>query len=134
MKSEIIKTIKRYFKDNNQVIAVYLFGSYAKGKEGKGSDLDIAILLNYGTDQHLNDLKRKYSIGLARILRKDIHILVMNSAGEEIMAQVFRYGQCILNRKPEELSNFLMVRYAMIAEFAYHKKMMRKGFTHRIIG
>ncbi|MGA1823923.1 MAG: nucleotidyltransferase domain-containing protein [bacterium] len=37
--------IKTYFKNKNEVVAIYLFGSYAKGKQLSASDIDIGILL-----------------------------------------------------------------------------------------
>ena len=38
--------IKAYFKSKKEVIAVYLFGSYAAGREHHLSDIDIGILLD----------------------------------------------------------------------------------------
>ena len=48
--SEIKKIIKSYVKklqaQNYPVRAAYLFGSYAKGKANKWSDIDVAIVSN----------------------------------------------------------------------------------------
>jgi predicted nucleotidyltransferase len=134
MKPEIIRKIAVFFQDRPEVNAVYVFGSYARGREQKGSDLDLAILLDYGVVRRLNELKKEYVVHLSRILRKDLHLVILNNAGEEVVAQVFKYGQCIFNREPEILSRFRMVSYAMIAEFAYHRNLMKKGFMHGLFG
>ena len=134
MKPEIIRKIAVFFQDRPEVNAVYVFGSYARGREQKGSDLDLAILLDYGVVRRLNELKKEYVVHLSRILRKDLHLVILNNAGEEVVAQVFKYGQCIFNREPEILSRFKMVSYAMIAEFAYHRNLMKKGFIHGLFG
>lgn len=134
MKSDIIKKIASFFKDRPEVIAVYLFGSYARGKEQRDSDLDLAVLLDHEEVRRQDDLMREYTVGLARVLRKDLHIVIMNNAGEGLTAQILKNGQCILNLKPELLSRFKMVSYAMIAEFADHRNRMKKGFVRRLFG
>jgi predicted nucleotidyltransferase len=115
-------------------MAVYLFGSYERGKEQRDSDLDLAVLLDHEEVRRKDDLMREYSVVLARLLRKDLHLVTMNDAGEGLTAQILKNGQCILNRKPELLSRFKMVSYAMIAEFTDHRNRMKKGFVRRLFG
>ena len=40
MEHELIEKLIAYFKTKPNIIAVYLFGSYAKGKEHHSSDID----------------------------------------------------------------------------------------------
>ena len=134
MRPDVIEKTRDFFKEHSEVIAVYLYGSFARGQEQRDSDMDLAVLITHDAVVRQNKLKREYGVGLARILRKDLHIVVMNSAGEGLMAQIFKYGQCIFNRKPELLSRFKMVSYAMIAEFGYYRNQMKKGLIHRILG
>jgi len=134
MKSDITEKIGSFFEKYPEVVAVYLFGSYARGREQRDSDLDLAILLDQTALPRLNKLKRQFTIDLARILRKDLHLVIMNSAGEALIAQIFKYGRCILNQRPELLSRFKMSSYAMIAEFAYYRDQMKKGFINRLLG
>ena len=46
MKNNLINKLKAYFEDKSEVIAVYLFGSHAKNKADRSSDVDIGILLD----------------------------------------------------------------------------------------
>ena len=134
MNKNIIYQINRYFKDKNEVIAVYLFGSYAKDKEQVKSDIDLAILLDADEMSRHKDLKNRYYINLAGILRKDLHILIMNNIGEDILAQILKYGRCIVKNNPEILSQFTMVKHAMIADYSYYKDIMIKGFLKKYSG
>jgi predicted nucleotidyltransferase len=134
MKPEMTDKIADFFQDRHEVNAVYVFGSYARGREQRDSDLDLAILLSHNAVDERSKLKTEYTIHLSRILRKDLHLIIMNDAGEEIIAQVFKYGQCIFNRKPELLSRFRMVSYAMIAEFGYLRNKMKQGFVRGVFG
>lgn len=45
MKKSMTETIIQYFAPDRRVIAVYLFGSQAKGKAKSASDVDLAVLL-----------------------------------------------------------------------------------------
>jgi len=44
--SNDIKRLQNYFAGQKDVLAVYLYGSFAKGMTHKRSDLDIAVLFN----------------------------------------------------------------------------------------
>lgn len=39
-----IKKVQKYFAEQKDVLAVYFYGSFAKGTAHKGSDIDIAVL------------------------------------------------------------------------------------------
>ena len=132
MESKLVEKISHYFFDRTEVIAVYLFGSYGKGQQRLDSDIDLAILIDRDGISRENELRRQYIIDLGRILRKDLHVVIMTSVGEDILAQIFKYGQCILNHNPALLARFKMIAYAMIADFAYHKNLMKKGFTRKL--
>ena len=129
--SSVIQQISSYFETIPEVVAVYVFGSRAKGVERKDSDIDLAVLLDNDQLNRQFELRKKYNIELSRILRKDLHILIMNELGESILAQIFKYGRCVVNRKPEVLSSFKMFAIAMIAEFEYYRKIAAKGFLKR---
>lgn len=132
MKSELIEKISSYFDKRREVMAVYLFGSYAKGTQERDSDIDLAIILNRDDRARQNELRRQYIVDLGRILRKDMHIVIISSIDEGILAQIFKYGQCIINHDPHLLARFKMIAYAMIADFGYHKNLMKMGFIRKL--
>jgi predicted nucleotidyltransferase len=131
---KLIDKIAEYFTEKREVAAVYLFGSYARGREKEGSDVDLGILLDRDVSSGENDLRTTYLIDLARILRKDLHIVMMNDAGEGIIAQIFKYGKCVFQRNPWSLARFKTARYSMIAEFGYLRAIMEKAFVLRLFG
>ncbi|MFH1292708.1 MAG: nucleotidyltransferase domain-containing protein [Pseudomonadota bacterium] len=67
----IKKNIAAYFSNNNEVIAVYLFGSYAEGKERPLSDIDIGILLDRTDHNAIKEFRNKCILELSRILWSD---------------------------------------------------------------
>jgi predicted nucleotidyltransferase len=125
--------IIHFFKAQEKVIAVYLFGSYARGRAGDRSDIDLAILMDPDAEVDEFELKRDVMIGLSKVLRKEVHLVILNTAGEVLSAQVFKHGKCLYNSKPAVLSEFRMVEFSKIADFGYLRNIMEKGFTRKIM-
>lgn len=126
--------IAEYFVGKPEVAAVYLFGSFASGKDHKGSDLDVGILFS-DTDQDLI-LHRKtlYLVELSRLQRRDFHLVVMNWASQELLRQIFSKGVCLQINDSGVLTRFRMVQFSRIAEFGYYRKQMQKGLIKKVMG
>ena len=133
MKNNLTTRLKQYFKDKPEVIAVYIFGSQATDKTGHSSDVDIGILLD--TSERVTQIgkRNQYMVELANILRKEIHPVILNSAGEELMRQIFAKGDCILVKNQRKLSFFKMTMIARIADFGYYRNQMQSGLIRSIM-
>lgn len=133
MHSKLEKNIRVYFRDKKEVIAVYLFGSHAKGKARPLSDIDVGILLDKNDRDFLKQRRKNYTIELGRALRKDIHPTILNLAGEELLKQIFSKGKCILINDARKLALYRMVMFARIADFAYYRSQMQSGFIRKVM-
>jgi predicted nucleotidyltransferase len=133
-KSDIIRKIVHYFEERPEVVAVYLFGSYAKGHEKHSSDIDLAVLVEHEIFTKEKDLAITYTVDLGRLSKKDFHISIMNNAGESVLDQVFRYGKIIFQQDYKALSHFKTFSYAMIADFSYQRSLMEKAFVSKLLG
>ena len=111
MNSKLINRLIAYFENKPEVIAVYLFGSQVSKQNKRSSDVDLGILLDTH-DRKIEAQKRtQYMVDLAGILKKEIHPVVLNSASEELMRQIFDKGHCILIKDPQKLSIFRMTMF-----------------------
>ena len=119
--------------DQPEVIAVYLYGSHAVGKEGHASDVDIGVLIDWSERKIEKQKRTRYMVDLATLLRKEIHLVILNSAGEELMRQIFLKGKCILVKDPKKLSLFKMTMFSMIADFSYYRDKMQSGLIRNIM-
>jgi predicted nucleotidyltransferase len=133
MKNNLTTRLKQYFKDKPEVVAVYLFGSQATGKKKRSSDVDVGILLNTKDRATEIEKRNQYMVDLADILRKEIHPIILNSAGEELMRQIFAKGDCILIKNQKKLSLFKMTMFARIADFGYYRNQMQSGLIRSIM-
>ncbi|MFC1590890.1 nucleotidyltransferase domain-containing protein [Thermodesulfobacteriota bacterium] len=133
MAPEIEENIRAYFESKTEVIAVYLFGSYAAGKQHRTSDLDIGILLDGTARDFFCEKRDAYLVELSRIVKKDIHPVILNSGSEELLRQVFLKGTCLQVNNEKKLTAYKMVMYARIAEFAYYRKQLQSGLIRKIM-
>ncbi len=134
MSNNLPDRIIEYFRDKKEITAVYLFGSYAAGKERRFSDIDLGILMEESSAHDGLTKKIEYQVELSRILRKDIHLVLLNSAGEALLRQVFEKGRCVLINNPQELSRKKMVMFSEIADFAYYQSKMQSGLIRKVMG
>lgn len=130
----IEKTISAYFQNEKDIVAVYLFGSYASKKQRAMSDIDIGLIVDFDKIEAVDRRKDRFLIDLSRELRKDVHLVMLNRSTEELLAQVFKKGKCVLVNKPRELSSYRTNMYARIADFSYYKEIMQSGFVNKVMG
>jgi uncharacterized protein len=79
-----------------EVVAVYLFGSLARGRARDDSDIDVAVLLapDFDVDAHrLYRLDRANE--LASALRRPVDVVLLNVAPLVLRNQVLSYGQLV---------------------------------------
>jgi predicted nucleotidyltransferase len=125
--------IKSYFEIEKDLVAVYLFGSYASGKARSYSDIDLAILFDSRNRAAINRRLDRYLTDLARILRKDIHLTAMDFAGEELLKQIFKKGKCIIVNDTKIMAYFKMIAYSKIAAFHYYRRKMQSGIVRKVM-
>ena len=117
--SELLQKIGSYFSRDTTVAAVYLFGSFAHGRQRPMSDVDIAVLLT----EPAGAVDRKLFLDrlhrdLGRILRKDVHLLILNYASYSARMEALFRGKCAHVKDEEALARFRMVTVALFADFA----------------
>lgn len=130
----MIQEISAFFENRPEVAAVYLFGSYASGRQLIESDIDIGILFDEQVDTPYTDSIDQYIAALSRICRKDIHPVVMNTAGEMLAGQILEKGRCIHEKDHKQLARYKMKMLSMIADFNYYKQMIQAGLIRKISG
>ncbi len=126
-------TIRDYFEGRKEVTAVYLFGSYATGKEHDCSDIDIGVVLDESALESYTERRENYLVGLGRILRKDIDPVILNKANLTLLRQVFLTGKCILVNNSKKLAIYKTVMFVRIAEFSYYRSQMQAGLIRKIM-
>ncbi|MCM2283322.1 MAG: nucleotidyltransferase domain-containing protein [Desulfobacula sp.] len=125
--------IQNYFRGKKEIAAVYLFGSFASGKFTETSDIDLAVLFEHSRVESAESLKEKYMSELGRILRKDIDIIVMNTAGEMLLNQIYKKGKPILNQNMKFEKIFKIKAFMVYSDFEFYLKHIQHHFIRNIM-
>lgn len=86
-----------FSKFQEEIIAVYLFGSTAKGMNSSSSDIDIAVLLRNSDKKSGSSLKFRLYADLCRKLkRNDVDLVLLSLSGNLILNdEIVRNGEVL---------------------------------------
>ena len=116
-------------ENHREIIATYVFGSRAMGKHKRGSDVDIALLLN---DREESDFQYlEFKVKLERALNINVDLIILNNAGEILKHQIRKYGKIIFDSNPEIRKQWEVLSRKLFQDFLYlHYIYMKKIYAH----
>ena len=127
------QSISDFFKaDYEHIVAAYLYGSAASGSAGEAGDVDIGLLFDGNAMDLVTGCVEDILVKLPRVLRRDIHPVVMNTAGEELLRQIFSKGRCVVVKDENQLAYFKMTAFARIANYSYYRQIFQRGVIRRV--
>jgi predicted nucleotidyltransferase len=99
MQNAKIKDLTPILRRKKRIAAVYLFGSTATGKDRRGSDLDLAIIVK----RTISGRERlRLEADLSSRLRRDVDLVVFGQAAPLLQHQILKYGRLICENDPAE--------------------------------
>lgn len=133
MKTDFLKQIKDYFKDREEVSAVYLFGSAATGSETAASDIDIAILLKHGVNPYKPDIQLKIMSDLELLLKKRIDVVLLNSADPILEHQIRKHSKILIDKNPKVRMTYELEARKRYFDFIYRHNNYMNILKNRIL-
>jgi predicted nucleotidyltransferase len=92
-------TLRTFFAEAAaDIVAVYLYGSYARGSATDRSDVDLAILYVKDPPPSLEALPLDLESDLERAIGLPVQAVVLNRAPVDLIHRVFRDGKLVLDR------------------------------------
>ena len=82
------------------IVAAYLFGSVARGDDGAGSDVDVALLYQRDPPPTFAALPLRLEGDVERVLGRPADVVTLNTAPVDLCARVLRDGVLLLDRDP----------------------------------
>jgi len=79
-------------------VAVYLFGSVARGDDDEASDVDVAVLFDEPPTATLTGGRLSLEGELERHLRRSVDLVVLNDASADLVHRVLRDGRIVVDR------------------------------------
>jgi predicted nucleotidyltransferase len=97
--SAIEDRLRAFFEEDPRgAVAVYLFGSVARGEARDGSDVDLGILFDSAPPPRLDSPPLQIEGQLERELRSPVQVVTLNRAPADLVHRVLRDGRLVLDR------------------------------------
>src|SRR4030042_501788 len=106
-KQTYYRIMKDYFINKRDVVAVYLYGSFAKGLEKVSSDIDLAIL--FVKKKHIKkDISSAYTYEerLSAKLNRVVEVQNLNNASMGFIHRVLSEGKLIVSNDDKRRTEF----------------------------
>jgi len=96
-----------YFKKKPEVIAVYLFGSYAEGMARPDSDVDIAVIIEPLPADTL-EYRMKIMEDTRKLIKIETEIVILNESPRLLQFQVIQKGRVLYEKSADQRALFEM--------------------------
>ena len=107
MEQPLRDNLAGYFARHAQdVAAVYIFGSHARGTATATSDVDVAILLKATPPRTLGGLHLDLAADIEHLLGCEVDLVVLNTAPVDLVHRVLRDGALIADFDPSRRIQF----------------------------
>jgi hypothetical protein len=95
--------LKRHFEDKEEILLVFVFGSFASGRLTKESDVDVAVLFK---ERPSFSTMSAFTNEVSGAMGREADLVVLNDSSPIIRMQVLKYGNLISCRDNAILNDF----------------------------
>ena len=103
-RTAILQCLRGFFAESPaaaaDVVAAWLFGSFARGDARADSDVDVAVLSRHTPAATFEALPLRLEGEIERLLQRTTQVVVMNGAPADLRARVLRDGVLLVDRDP----------------------------------
>lgn len=119
MIEDIAGTLTEYFKNKEEILLAFVFGSAASGRLTKESDVDIAVLFSSMPEfsEVLNITNE-----ISGIIKKEVDVVILNDSSPVIRMQVLKSGELIKRKDDVIYNNFFVKTVKEYDDLKYIRK------------
>jgi hypothetical protein len=128
--SEEKEKLKNIFASYSVIRVAYLFGSYAKNKEGELSDIDLGVLL---LDNYDKIIKLDIMSDLAENSFCDVDLVILNEADLLTQFEIVKHNKIIYQDKDFDAANYFSKTIRKFLDFRPFLAVQREYFKERLL-
>ena len=133
MSPGVEQLLQDYFREQPEVAAVYLFGSFAVGRGRPESDVDLAVLREPIRDRRkAYEIRVRYLTELSQLMKRDVDVVLLREAGETLSEEILRTGRVVYERDREERVAFAAKRILQCLDFHPIRSRQEKAVSAAI--
>lgn len=128
-----LSTIKKFFADK-KAVSVFLYGSAVKGKAGKLSDFDFAVLLDKTVpSKKYSQIRLELLDQLGRIIKnRPLDVAILNQASPLLAHLVVTQGKLIFCQDQSQKINFQTTTLQKFDDTSYLRKVFYTYLSKRV--
>lgn len=106
LKQDEVTKIRNYFSQKPETVAVYLYGSFARGDAKKNSDIDLGIILLKKKHRPFHLPQAIFADELKKITKKKVEIQDLSACSLEFCHRVLSEGKLIYGKDNQTRIDF----------------------------
>lgn len=120
----VMEQIRHFFADRNGILLVVLYGSFASGAAGAGSDVDLGVA--YDTPLSAEQ-KSEWAGDLSIILQREVDLVDLRRAHGLFLKKILTGGKVIIKNDATYYAELIKQMLFEMADFwPYQERMMRE--------
>jgi len=132
---ERIPLLSEKLREENNISAMYLFGSALNGFINPLSDIDIAVLLDKSINRNkfFDEYLKIFGIAADLLNIDELDLVILNEAPVRIAHNILKTGKLLFSNDPAQLAEFIEVNFKLYPDFMFYKNQYNAEF-HKQIG
>lgn len=121
---------------DNDIVAFYLFGSYAADKQNPASDIDLAVLLDreFPVHSYFDKKLKLLSLATSTLKTDEVDLIILNQAPPALSYQILSKSRLLFERddKKGQRIDFQVRAFDRYFDFKPVEKVIHEGLAKRI--
>lgn len=129
-----MQNILAYFGKRNEVVTLFLFGTFTTPKEGHHSDIDLAVLLAPGefNEQNYEVFKAEYYQATPDFSMRSVDIVILNTAPAYLKYEILKTGSILMDRNPEMRRFFTALTLQEYFDYKFMEEIYFEALKKRL--
>ena len=96
---DVLEKVLDFCHEQKNIVALYIFGSTITGRNRRGSDVDLAVMV---WEDITEECRVTWETLLSKLVRADVDLVVFSRSLPLLQHQILKYGRLVYERDSSE--------------------------------